>query len=119
MGKGVINLNWFIITKNFIIFAIISYIIFMIVKSMMVGENKNIENKVKELGGTVLSIEKNKSYLKEVDKIEKKKRFFVSEIYKIKYILDSKEKVMYLVIYKDFVMLGRESWYRDWIEKPE
>lgn len=86
---------------------------------MIVGEKQNIEIKIKEIGGIVLSIDKNKSYLKEVDKIEKKKRFFVESVYKVKYILNNKERVIYLVVYKDFVMLGRESWYRDWIEKPE
>ncbi|MCT4620155.1 MAG: hypothetical protein N4A62_12275 [Marinisporobacter sp.] len=75
-----------------------------------------INDKIAETGGNVISIDEDDSYIEEVDEIEKKDRYNVYDIFKVKYSLENKEKVIYLVEYKKTF---NKRYHYDWVDKPE
>ncbi|WFD08768.1 hypothetical protein [Tepidibacter hydrothermalis] len=103
--------------EHFIVFIAI-IVFFTFLKLISETEEDGIRYRIEKMGGKILSIEQDKSYIKEADKIEKKKRLYTDTVFKVKYNLDSKDRIVYVVIYRSYFMMGRNSWKRDWIEKP-
>lgn len=103
---------------NYRLLIFIIIVVFLVILDFKLSNIENKINKiVNKMGGKVLSITKNKSYIKEVDKIEKKRRLYTDTVYKVKYLIDNKEKIAYYVIYRSYFMAGKASWKYDWIEK--
>ncbi|SHH43097.1 hypothetical protein [Tepidibacter thalassicus] len=88
----------------------------IIIKFLTETREDQIRNKIKEMGGKVISIDRNNSYIKEVNKIMKKKRFIIHSVYKVVYILNNKERIAYVVVYRDFVIVPGKLYKCDWVE---
>ncbi len=104
---------------NYGFLAIVMIVIFLVfLKLISETEEDEIGYRIEKMGGKILSVDQDKSYIREVDKIEKKKRLYISEVFKVNYILDGKEKIVYVVVYRSYFMMGSNNWKRDWVEKP-
>lgn len=86
---------------------------FIFISTVSISPEQHIRLKIRKLGGNVISIEMNKSFIKDVNKIKNKERYWLHKVYKIVYELDGQENMAYFILYRDFVQKGKgcnEEW---------